>query len=100
MTEKILIPTAAATFVLDIGTQAQQVTATETVETKVTRHITVANPPTEQLPVVVAQPQSPAWSFIVGIDQVLNNHDFATLANYILTPLHHFGKPNASRNTY
>jgi hypothetical protein len=93
-----LILTVATAFVLAVGTQAQQVTATETVETKVTRQITVTNRTTEQQPVEVAQPQSPAWSFIVGIDQVLNNHDFATLANYIPSRVNYFGHPNASRD--
>jgi hypothetical protein len=98
MTEKMMILTAAAIFGLAAGAQAQQVTATETVETKVTRQVTVANPtpPTVvvQPPVVVEEQENA--DFIMTIAGILNDHDFATFSAYCANRVDYFGHINAT----
>jgi len=97
MKQKLTISTAAVSIRAHCRRRKRNKSiAPETVETKVTPQITLAHPTAEHGSLIVAQSQSAHSIFIAPIDHIPNNHDFATLSNYILTPPHHFANPNAS----
>jgi hypothetical protein len=60
--------------------------------------MTISNPtpiPVQQ-PTVVVQ-QQPDYAFIVSVNDVLNNHDFATIAPHFAEYVNYFGHRDASR---